>query len=105
MDVRGVGNPSGANPLRSVSPPGAGSVSAGTGARPSPNVLAPQDELEISPAARLLQGASDSGSIRAERLEQIRRAIADGTYETPEKMRVAVERLLSDAGFDAKRPD
>jgi negative regulator of flagellin synthesis FlgM len=105
MDVRGVGNLSGANPVRSVSPTAPRSVSGDVGAKGTPNVLAPRDELEISPAARLLQGASESGSIRAERLDQIRRAIAEGTYETPEKMRVAVERLLADAGFDAKRLD
>jgi len=35
----------------------------------------------------------ESPEQRAERVRQVRQAIARGTYETPEKLAVAVERL------------
>lgn len=34
------------------------------------------------------------GETRAQRLERIRREIQDGTYETPEKLDAAIERML-----------
>jgi negative regulator of flagellin synthesis FlgM len=57
-----------------------------------------QDEVQISDAARLLDKVSDLPAIRQDRVNQIRQQIADGTYETPEKMQIAVERLLGEIG-------
>jgi negative regulator of flagellin synthesis FlgM len=34
--------------------------------------------------------------VRAERLAEIRAAVVAGTYETPEKMALAIERLLDE---------
>lgn len=55
---------------------------------------APQDEVEFSAAARMLDRIQHDPRVRAERLEEIRSAIVAGTYDTPEKLALAVERLL-----------
>jgi negative regulator of flagellin synthesis FlgM len=57
-----------------------------------------QDEVQISDAARLLDKVNDLPAIRQDRVNQIRQQIADGTYETPEKLQVALERLLGEIG-------
>ena len=36
--------------------------------------------------------------IRHDLVARVRRAIADGTYDTPEKMEIALERLFEDLG-------
>jgi len=41
------------------------------------------------------QAAADGTLFRAGLVEQIRQEIAAGTYETPEKLEAALERLLS----------
>jgi anti-sigma28 factor (negative regulator of flagellin synthesis) len=56
----------------------------------------PRDEVEFSPAARMLDRIQHDPRVRAERLEEIRAAIVAGTYDTPEKMALAVERLLAE---------
>ncbi len=56
------------------------------------------DELQISEAARLAEQSQPSQEIRADRVETIRAQIAQGAYETPEKLDVAVARLLDEIG-------
>lgn len=62
----------------------------------------PVDQLDLSAAAQGASRVSDNGAvagggeIRLERVAAIRRAIADGSYETPEKLDVAMNRLLDD---------
>jgi negative regulator of flagellin synthesis FlgM len=58
----------------------------------------PRDDIQISPEARMLADISQSGEIRQERIEEVRQLIVSGVYETPEKLSVAVDRLLSDLG-------
>ncbi len=65
----------------------------------------PIDELDISPEAQAASRlgnvestAPANGEIRAEKVAAIRRAIADGTYDTPEKMDIALGRLLDSLG-------
>jgi len=54
-----------------------------------------QDELELSEASRA--GATDNVSdIRTDKVDRIKAEIAAGTYETPEKMSLALDRLLSE---------
>jgi negative regulator of flagellin synthesis FlgM len=56
------------------------------------------DQLDFSVEAQELlasQSASSSNTeIRADRVATIRQQIADGTYETPEKLSAALDRLL-----------
>lgn len=56
------------------------------------------DRVDISPAAEAAVRAVESGEIRQDLVNRIRAQIAAGTYETPEKLDVAVERLLDEIG-------
>ena len=61
-------------------------------------VSAPQDELQISDAGRLVDLANQVPDIRQERVNAIRSQIAAGTYETPDKLDVALSRFLDEVG-------
>ncbi len=52
------------------------------------------DRLEISETGRLLSSLGPDSPVRVDRVAEIRQAIADGTYETPEKLEITVDRLL-----------
>ncbi len=64
------------------------------------------DQLDISPAAEAAiqaaesgaaeSGAADSGEIRSDLVARVRGEIASGTYETPEKLDAALDRLLDE---------
>jgi negative regulator of flagellin synthesis FlgM len=54
------------------------------------------DQVEISPLAELVAQARDLPEIRADRVAAIRAQIAAGTYETADKLQVAVDRLLDE---------
>ncbi len=57
-----------------------------------------QDEVNISDAARIADASNQTAGIRQDRVETIRAQIANGTYETPEKLNAALERLLDQIG-------
>jgi negative regulator of flagellin synthesis FlgM len=57
-----------------------------------------QDELQLSDAAQLIEQTRDVPDIRYDRVAQIRAEIAAGTYETDEKLEMAVGRLLDEIG-------
>jgi negative regulator of flagellin synthesis FlgM len=61
---------------------------------------APQiaDEVDISEAARQMEQVRQMPDIREDRVEAVRRQIAAGTYETNDKLSVAIERLLDEIG-------
>lgn len=56
------------------------------------------DQLDISREAELISRVRDVPDIRTERVAEIRAAIEAGTYETDEKLDLAVERLLDEIG-------
>jgi negative regulator of flagellin synthesis FlgM len=58
----------------------------------------PVDRVDISPAAEAAVEAAESGRIRHDLVNLIRGQIANGTYDTPEKMDIALERLLDEIG-------
>lgn len=64
----------------------------------APKTAAPVDKLDISNHVNRLQStAPASGSdIRVDRVADLRRQIASGNYDTPEKMDVALSRFLDD---------
>ena len=65
----------------------------------APNESGPiQDELQISDAAQMLDKVGQIPEVRQDRVDQIRAQIAEGTYETREKLDIAVERLLDEIG-------
>lgn len=88
MDVRNIGSVSGATPYRPVS---------GTPAQRDTSVARPQfprDELVLSNAGKLLDQLSQNSDIRQERIAQIKAAIADGTYDTDDKLEAALMRMF-----------
>jgi negative regulator of flagellin synthesis FlgM len=62
----------------------------------APRTSAPTDELQISSVGQYLDRISDLPEIRAGRVEQLRQAIAQGNYDTDEKLEMALDRLLSE---------
>lgn len=56
------------------------------------------DQLDLSEAGQIAAQMSDVPEIRQERVDALRAAISSGTYETDEKLDVALERLLDEIG-------
>ena len=52
------------------------------------------DRVEISDRANFLSLLAGLPDARARKIVEVRNAIADGLYETPEKLDLATERLL-----------
>ncbi len=67
---------------------------AGAAKPPQPSAIV--DELQISDVARLVAETHQLPDIRHERVQAIREQIAAGTYETPEKLEIAISRLLDE---------
>ena len=90
MEVYGAGGTQGPQPiyprLAALNIDPGHAVQAGT----------PRDQVEISPLGQMLDGISRLPDIRHEKVEEIRRQIATGSYETPAKMELALDRLLEE---------
>lgn len=56
------------------------------------------DELSLSETARLAAQAQQLPEIRQDRVDAIRAQIAAGTYESADKLDLALERLLDEIG-------
>jgi negative regulator of flagellin synthesis FlgM len=56
------------------------------------------DRVDFSPAAQAAAAAAESGGIRQGLVNRLRAEIASGTYETPQKLDAAVDRLLDEIG-------
>lgn len=96
MEVSGASGVGGSSPIRSIEAPGVQAAhSAGV-----QGVEVPQDEVQISAAARLLGQIQNDPAVRAERLAEIREAIANGVYETPAKLEAALLKLLEEIRRD-----
>jgi negative regulator of flagellin synthesis FlgM len=54
--------------------------------------------VDISAAAQLASQLGEVPEIRHDLVARVKAAIAEGTYETPGKLDVAVERLLDEIG-------
>ena len=69
-------------------------------AQPTPRHEAAQiaDEVNISEGARLAEQIHQLPEMREDRVEAVRLKIAEGTYETADKLNAAVERLLDEIG-------
>jgi negative regulator of flagellin synthesis FlgM len=55
------------------------------------------DEVNISAAAEAAIGGDD-GDFRADLVARVRNQIAQGTYETPDKMAMAIDSMLDEIG-------
>ena len=94
MQVNGPGPVSGNTPIGRTEPVSGSTKPEAT--RP----ITPRDEVEISEVSRMFDQLSQSSSVRAERLAQIKAEIDAGTYDTPEKMEAALSKLFGEAGLD-----
>lgn len=91
MDVRGLGSVGPAVPVNQPRPT-AMPKQVETSAPQSP-----QDQVEISDVGKMLEEASRTPGVREQRLAQIRAAIDAGTYDTPEKLEIALSRMIDQA--------
>ena len=73
-------------------------VSRTTPAAQGPESPTIRDELSLSDTARLIEQVHQAPDIRQDRVAAIRAQLASGTYETPDKVNVAVSRLLDEIG-------
>ena len=64
-------------------------ASRGTGARK-------EDAVEISSVARFLSDVAAMPNIRPEKVEEVRQALADGSYDLDGKVGPAVERMIEE---------
>jgi len=92
MQVHGVSQLHG---TQSVSAPHA-TRSAQASAVATPSTIT--DQVDISEAGRIAGQLSETAGIRQERVQAIRAAIQNGTYETEQKLSVALDRLLDQIG-------
>lgn len=90
MDVNSVGSVPRSVPLSPTRTPPA------KDGLPASSLTSPQDEVEISLVARMFDELSQSSQVRTERLAQIKAQIEAGTYDTPEKLEMALQRMLAE---------
>jgi negative regulator of flagellin synthesis FlgM len=66
-----------------------------TGAADTANTV-PVDQLEISAEAQMISTSATNTDIRADRVADIRAQIAEGTYDSSEKLDAAVSRMFDE---------
>lgn len=88
MDVNSIGSVSGGMPIRKVAQPSV--TEKPTETRP----IMPKDVIEIGATSSVSGSLDIEAEFRAQRIAQIQEQIEAGTYETPEKLDAAVDRLL-----------
>ena len=54
------------------------------------------DVVELSPVAQLVAKVHEIPLVRAELVQRVRAELASGTYETTEKLDIAVSRLMEE---------
>jgi len=67
----------------------------------APRSAGPVDQLDLSSNVSRFDASSSvsgSGEIRTDRVAELRRQIASGNYDTPEKLDLALDRMLDQFG-------
>jgi len=88
VEIHGVQPPLEPNPVETVGP-----------ITPKSPPIQPtdiSDVVEISTAARLAAKIQELPEIRAELVQRVKAEIAEGVYETPERLEITVERLMEE---------
>lgn len=57
---------------------------------------APQDQIDISPIGRMMEKVEQIPDIRSEKVSALRQAIAQGIYDTPDRLNLALDRMLDE---------
>lgn len=93
MEVHGIGSVGGSLPV--------GQTRTAGNVRPEVSTpVRPQDELTLSTeGTQALEGAAKTPSLREARLAQIKAAIDAGTYDTDDKMELALSRMFERIGI------
>ena len=92
MKIEGSAYLHGAQRINSPHRSPAASAASGVGATRE------ADQLDISPEASLLSQLRDVPEIRADKVASIRSQIANGTYETDDKLEAALSSLMDEIG-------
>ncbi len=71
-------------------------VSRAAGQETSKNTIRGGDQVEISENAVYLSKIAAMPDIRQEKVEEIRQALASGSYDVEEKLPTAIENLLDE---------
>jgi negative regulator of flagellin synthesis FlgM len=66
--------------------------------QPASRNASADDELQISEAGQLASRLAEIPDVRTDRVQALREAIQNGTYETDAKLDVALDRLLDEIG-------
>jgi flagellar biosynthesis anti-sigma factor FlgM len=74
------------------------SVRPSSATQPAPASANISDELQLSDSGQVASQLNDIAPIRQDRVDAIRTAIAQGTYETPDKLSAALDGLLDEIG-------
>ena len=56
------------------------------------------DQLDLSPAALAASRLAEAPEIRTDLVAQLKAQIADGSYDSPERLDLALDRLLDEIG-------
>ena len=90
MNIFGVFSTQGSQGLGGVK--GVEAAQAATASAPQQGVGEVHDAVTLSTEA--VRAAESGADIRMDKVAALRAAIADGSYETPEKLDIALDRLL-----------
>lgn len=93
MDVNSLGPVSGGSPIRRTTPSTAATPS-GSPAINEARPVSPTDELQLSSVNSTADTVDLNTEFRSQRLARIQEQIADGSYETAQKLDVAVDRMI-----------
>ena len=96
MNIWGVTSTHGSQGLGAVKGVEATKAAAAAEAAVNQGVTEVRDAVTLSVDA--VRAADATADIRFDRVNAIRAAIADGSYETPEKLDLALDRLLERLG-------
>ena len=86
-NVNPIGAAGGVNPIESA---------AATGPKQLQGIRNVTDTVEISEVAKLAAKIQDIPDVRADLVATAKAEIAEGTYETTQRIEVAIERLMED---------
>jgi negative regulator of flagellin synthesis FlgM len=96
MEIHGIHGPQPVNGPQGIQP---SNPTSATDQVQAPDQLQISQEAEMaSQAAELVEQVHQLPDIRADRVDEIRAAIEAGTYETEERLDIAVDRLLDEIG-------
>ena len=78
---------------------GRSNAPAAAKATSAPELTGPVDQLDLSPEALSVSNAQSTGEVfRADKVASLREAIAQGNYDTDEKLSIAFDKLLDQIG-------